>query len=96
MAKIADLGNTSYLIVSKNKGTQDYEITRSWMAVNVLINMLTCCWFFFQPGALSANIRHDPRSEHNQQISERSERQRSWGVWACSETPVEVLVGEAP
>ena len=47
-------------------------------------------------GALYANIRHDPKSEYNQRISECSERHWSWGVWGCSETPVGVLVGEAP
>ena len=57
--------------------------------------MLTRCWFL-QSGALYANIRQDPKSEYNQRTSERSERQRSWGVWGCSETPVGVLVGEAP
>ena len=51
---------------------------------------------FFQSGALYANIRHDPKSEYNQRISERSEHQRTWGVCGCSETPLGVLVGEAP
>ena len=44
-------------------------------------------------GALFANIRHGPRSEYNQWKSECSERQWSWGVWRCSETPAGVLVG---
>ena len=35
---------------------------------------------FLQSGALYPNIRYYPRSEYNQQKSERSERQKSWGV----------------
>ena len=48
-----------------------------------------CLWVagFLQSGALYATITHDPRSEYNRQKSECSERQRSWGVWGCSETP---------
>ena len=34
---------------------------------------------FFQSGAIYATITHDPRSEFNQQKSECSEHQRSWG-----------------
>ena len=31
--------------------------------------------------------RYDPRSKHNQQKKELSDRQRSWGVWGgCSES----------
>ena len=51
---------------------------------------------FLQLGALYANIKHDPKSEYNQWISERSEPQRTWEIWGCSETPVGVLVGEVP
>ena len=49
-----------------------------------------CLWVagFLQLGALYATMTHDPRSEYNQQKSECSERQRNWGVWGCSETPV--------
>ena len=50
---------------------------------------------FFNWVPFYANTRHDPKSEHNQQISEHSKRQQSWGVWGCSETPVGILVGEA-
>ena len=57
--------------------------------------MLTHCGFL-QSGALYANIRHDPRSEYNQQKSERSECQWSCGVWGCSEAPVVILGGGAP
>ena len=47
--------------------------------------LLVAC--FLQSGALYATITHDPGSEYNWQKSERSQRQRSWGVWGCSETP---------
>ena len=48
-----------------------------------------CLWVagFLQLGALYATITHDPRSEYNWQKSKCSKRQRSWGVWGCSETP---------
>ena len=61
-------------------------VKKTWLRIAV----------FLQSGALYANIRHDLKSEYNQQISERSEHQRTWGVWGWSETPVGVLVGEAP
>ena len=35
---------------------------------------------FLQSGALYANIRNDPRSEYNQQKSERRECQQCWGL----------------
>ena len=35
---------------------------------------------FFQSGALYATITHDPWSEYNQQKSEDSKHQQSWGV----------------
>ena len=57
--------------------------------------MLTHCGFL-QSGALYANIRHDPRSEYDQQKSELSECQWSCGVWGCSEAPVVILGGGAP
>ena len=53
--------------------------------------MLTSCWFFFQSGALYATITHDPWREYNQQKSEDSKHQRSWGVWGCSENPAGFL-----
>ena len=40
-----------------------------------------------QSGAPYVNIRHGPRTEYNRQKSAHSERQQSWGVWGCSETP---------
>ena len=48
-----------------------------------------CLWVtgFLQLGALYATITHDPRREYNWQKSECSERQRSLGVWGCSEIP---------
>ena len=46
--------------------------------------LMRCC--FLQSGALCATITH-PRGEYNQQKSECSEHQWSWGVWGCSETP---------
>ena len=46
---------------------------------------------FLQLGALYASIRHDPSSKYSQQKNEHSQRQQSWGVWGCSETPAEVL-----
>ena len=67
------------------------------------LNRFVCFFFlkclhvagFLQLGALYANIRYDPRSEYHWRKSERSERQRSWGVIECSETPAEVLGGGA-
>ena len=50
---------------------------------------------FLQSGVLYANIRHDPRSEYNQQKSEHNKRQWSCGGggggglggWGCSGNP---------
>ena len=47
-----------------------------------------CVTGFLQSGALYATITHDPRNEYNQEKSECSKCQWSWGVWGCSETPV--------
>ena len=46
-----------------------------------------CVAGFLQSDALYTTITHDPRSEYNRQKSECSERQRSWGLWGCFETP---------
>ena len=64
-------------------------------AMNFFIHFLNRSFFkikclhvasFLQVAALHANIRHDPRSEYNQQESEHSECQRGWVVWECTET----------
>ena len=62
----------------------------------VFLKTCLCVAGFLQSGALYANIGHDPRSEYDQRINECSKRQRSWGVWGCSETSAGILVAEAP
>ena len=51
---------------------------------------------FLQSDVQYANIRHDPRSEYNQQKSQHIEHHWSWGVWGSSETLARVLGGGAP
>ena len=65
------------------------RLSHSFLAVFPLLNKFVlkkkCLWVagFLQSGALYATNTHDPRSENNQQKSEHSKCQRSWGVWGC-------------
>ena len=70
----------------------------SYLCLNKLANkfvfftkMLTHFWISSIRCPIYANIRHDPRSEYNQQKSECNEHQWSWGVWGFSETPKKIL-----